>query len=91
MSSGLLYIFQINWIITGLVHLVPALIAVCDVQRIVHGSLSFEQIIVAGLAALSLTWLAGPGAALTAIWYWFEEKMALIEARLGAGALRKGL
>lgn len=69
MSSGLLYIFQINWIITGLVHLVPALIAVCDVQRIVHGSLSFEQIIVAGLAALSLTWLAGPGAALTAIWY----------------------
>ena len=56
----------------------------CDVQRTVHGSLSFEQIILAGLAALS-------GAALTATWYWREEKMALIEARFGLGALKKGL
>ncbi|KAF2854339.1 hypothetical protein T440DRAFT_273478 [Plenodomus tracheiphilus IPT5] len=91
LSSGVLYLFQCDWVITGLVHMIPAFIAVCDVQRVINGSITGEQFIEAGMAALSLTWLAGPGAALTAVWYWRELKMALIEARASAGTVKKSL
>lgn len=91
LSAGILYLFQCDWIVTGLVHMIPAFIAVCDVQRLLHGTVTGEQVIEAGMAALSLTWLAGPGAALAAVWYWREGKLALIEAKMSAGAVKKGL
>lgn len=91
LDSGLLYIFQCDWFIVGLVHIIPAFIAVCDVHRLLHGTVTGGQTIKAGIVALFLTLVAGPGAALTAVWYWREEKLALIEVSLGAGAMKKGL
>ncbi|KAI8940782.1 hypothetical protein NX059_002048 [Plenodomus lindquistii] len=90
-DSGLLFIFQCDWVISALVHLIPAFIAVCDVQRLLHGSITVEGIIKAGILMLALTWLAGPGAVLAAVWYWREEKLALIQARLDAGSVEKSL
>lgn len=90
-SSGLLFLFQIDWVITSVACLIATLVAVCDVQRLIHGSVFVGELAIAGVMILSLTLLAGPGAALTAVWYWREDKIALIEERLGASGAKKAL
>lgn len=82
---GLLWIFQWDWIFCGISHVLPAWIAVCDVQRLIHGAVTAEHMLEGAISAMALAWLGGPGAALSAVWFWREQKLALIEGRLGAG------
>ena len=89
LSSDLLYIFQWDWIVSGLACIISALIAVCDVWRLIYGSVSGGEAVAAGTVVLCLTLFAGPGAAITAVWYWREGNMALIQERLSAPGAKK--
>lgn len=89
-DSGLLYIFQCDWVVCGLVVIVAAFVAVYDVQRLIHGTFSGEQFIETGTIIVALAWLAGPGAMISAVWYWREQKLVSLEQHSGARALKKG-
>lgn len=91
MSDGLLFIFQWDWIIVGIAHVIPAFVAICDVQRMTFGAVTLEQYAEAGIISLALGWTAGPAASLAGVWYWRETKLAAVEECSGAVAAKKGL
>lgn len=68
-----------------MLYLLPAWVAVYDIQRILHGAASGAQLVKGTFAIVALTLLGGPGAALTAVWGWREEKLSVIEDRLSSG------
>jgi hypothetical protein len=85
LDYGLLWIFQWDWIICALMYVIPAFVAVCDVQRLVHGTASTEQVLEAGIAIVALAWVGGPGAAISTVWWWRERKLESVEAKSGDG------
>lgn len=89
MDAGVMYIFQWDWIIDASVYLLPSWIAIYDVQRLLHGAATSAQLIQGAFVIILLTIIGGPGAAIAAVWAWREEKLALVESRLGSG--RKGI
>ncbi|KAF2031376.1 hypothetical protein EK21DRAFT_63224 [Setomelanomma holmii] len=92
-DNGLLWIFQWDWIICALMYLVPAFVAICDLQRLLPDldtdSLS-DRMQMAVYIVLALTVLGGPGAAISGVWGWREEQMVLVEERAEAEAKKKG-
>jgi hypothetical protein len=80
---GLLYIFQWDWILIGLCNVVPAWIAVCDVQRVTTGEVTVEKLLGSFIVVTTLTVGGGPGAAIAAVWYWRKEKLAAFEGGSG--------
>ncbi|KAH7390480.1 hypothetical protein BKA66DRAFT_413852 [Pyrenochaeta sp. MPI-SDFR-AT-0127] len=82
---GFLWIFQWDWIICAMLYLLPAWIAIYDVQRLLYGAATSVQLIKGAGAIAALTLLGGPGAALSGVWGWREEKLAVIEQRLSSG------
>ena len=85
MDNGMLWIFQWDWIACTMIHVIPAWIAVYDVQRLLYGETTSEQLIKGAGAIVALVLLGGPGAAISAVWGWREEKLAVIEERAGKG------
>lgn len=92
-TAGLLWIFQVDWIVCALLNIVPATIAIYDVVRFIpetdddplHDRL-FKGIYITA----ALTVFGGPGAALAGVWGWREEQMAIIEERAtGVGGRKK--
>ena len=83
---GLLFIFQWDWIIIGSMCIIPSWVAVCDVQRMRNGEATLENIFESFLVVIAVTVMGGPGAALAAVWFWREGKMAEIE---GASGVKK--
>ncbi|KAL6708186.1 hypothetical protein ACN47E_003370 [Coniothyrium glycines] len=81
-ADGLLWIFQWDWIICGLGYVIPSIIAVCDVQRLRYGKVGSGQVLLAVISAVALSLLGGPGAAISATWFWREPKLALLEQKL---------
>jgi hypothetical protein len=79
---GLLYIFQWDWVVLGLCMVIPAWVAVCDIQRVTKGEVTYGNLLGSFIVVTSITVGGGPGAAMAAIWYWREEKMAALEAKL---------
>jgi hypothetical protein len=82
---GLLYIFQWDWILWGLCCVIPAWVAVCDVQRVTKGQATVENMLE---GFIMVTTGGGPGAALAAVWYWREEKLAAFEGGAGVKKVR---
>lgn len=80
---GLLFIFQWDWLIIGLMYIISSWVAVCDVQRARHGEATLENVFESFLVIVALTGGGGPGAALAATWFWREGAMAEIEIALG--------
>jgi hypothetical protein len=78
---GLLWIFQWDWVIWGLIMIIPAWVAVCDVKRLEQGHVTSENYMKGLLCIMMATIGGGPGAALTAVWFWREDKLAEIETR----------
>lgn len=89
MDAGVMYIFQWDWIIDASVYILPSWIAMYDVQRLLHGAATSVQLIQGAVVITLLTIVGGPGAAIAAVWAWREEKLALVESRLGSG--KKGI
>jgi len=81
---GLLYIFQWDWIVLGASCLVASWIALSDVQRLNKGEASVENVLEGFIVVLTIAIGGGPSAALAAVWYWREIKMAEVEAAMGA-------
>lgn len=84
---GLLWIFQWDWIIIGMACIIPSWVAVCDVQRMRKGEASLENILESFLVIMTIAIGGGPGAALSAVWFWREGNLAAIE---NASAVKKG-
>jgi hypothetical protein len=83
---GLLFIFQWDWIIIGLMCIIPSWVAVCDMQRMKNGEATLENIFESFLLITAVLAVGGPGATLAAVWFWREGKMAEIEIELASGA-----
>ncbi|KAI4928960.1 hypothetical protein J4E85_005582 [Alternaria conjuncta] len=81
---GLLFIFQWDWLIIGLMYIIPSWVAVCDVQRMRNGEATLENIFESFLVIAALTGGGGPGATLAAVWFWREAALADIEIASGA-------
>lgn len=84
---GLLWIFQWDWIIIGIMCVIPSCVAVCDVQRAKKGEASLENILESILIVMTIAIGGGPSAALSATWFWREGNLAAIE---NASAVKKG-
>ena len=84
---GLLWIFQWDWIVIGIMYIIPSWVAACDVQRMKKGEASLENVFESILMIMTIAIGGGPGAALSAVWFWREGNLAAIE---GASAVKKG-
>ncbi|KAF1837895.1 hypothetical protein BDW02DRAFT_518089 [Decorospora gaudefroyi] len=84
MDWGVLYIFQWDWIVCGLMNILPAWIAVCDVLRLQKGGATLENWLEGFIMVMTLTIGGGPGAALAAVWFWREQKLATLEGGVKA-------
>jgi hypothetical protein len=84
---GLLWIFQWDWVVISIMCVIPSWVAVCDVHRIKKGEASLENVLESFLVIMTIAVGGGPAAALSAVWFWREGKLAEIE---GASALKKG-
>lgn len=89
LDFGLLWIFQCDWIVCATTTTLACLVAVYDVQRLIHGAATSVQLIQGAIAIALLTLVGGPGAAISAIWAWREEKLAVIEKGAGSGKKRR--
>lgn len=89
LGDGLLWIFQWDWIICGIAAMIPCIIAMCDVQRLTYGVVTLQRVCSSTITSIALTLLGGPGATLSIVWYWREQKMAMIEEKIGGS--KKGL
>ncbi|KAH4127099.1 hypothetical protein HBH68_065640 [Parastagonospora nodorum] len=92
MDEGLLWIFQWDWIIFAACYLISALTAIYDIQRLVpdidtdpEGDKIFKGVYM----VVALTVLGGPGAALSGVWSWREEQLAVLEKRAEKASLKK--
>lgn len=84
-DSGLLHIFQVDWIVCAATVLIPCVLAVLDVQRLTGEGTLVGALIKAHIVVIVFTVLTGPGAAAVAVWAWREGKLAEIEARAKPG------
>ncbi|EUC40317.1 hypothetical protein COCMIDRAFT_30728 [Bipolaris oryzae ATCC 44560] len=84
---GLLWVFQWDWIIIGIMYIIPSWVAACDVQRMKKGEASLENVFESFLMIMTIAIGGGPGAALSAVWFWREGNLAAIE---DASAVKKG-
>ena len=84
---GLLWIFQWDWVIFALMYFIAAWVAVCDVQRVKKGEASLENVFESFLVIMTITVGGGPGAGLSAVWFWREGNLAAIE---DASVAKKG-
>jgi hypothetical protein len=94
MDEGLLWIFQSDWIIIGLVCVIPALVAIYDIQRMIPDydeDPAGDKIFKGVYMTTALTVLGGPGAAFAGIWGWREEQMAVLEERAEKRSAKKGI
>ncbi|XXH03897.1 hypothetical protein Hte_010305 [Hypoxylon texense] len=79
MALGLHYIFQWDfWGAYG-ASLFWCWLVVYDVQRLLIGKPSLVQLIQMVLGIGFVTLIAGPGTAIVAVWYWREDRLAMIE------------
>lgn len=92
MDEGLLWIFQWDWLIFTSCYLISALTAIYDIQRLVpdidtdpEGDKVFKGVYM----TVALTVLGGPGAALSGVWSWREEQLAVLEERAEKDSLKK--
>ncbi|KAF2823736.1 hypothetical protein CC86DRAFT_384291 [Ophiobolus disseminans] len=91
MDMGLLYIFQWDWIIIAIMHVLPGIIAVFDIQRFVPDIDTDNDRLLKGVyIVVALVALGGPGASLAAIWGFREEQLAVIEERAEKAEVKKG-
>lgn len=91
-DMGLLWIFQWDWIVCAILHVIPAIVAICDVRRFSPNSEtdpSGDRLFKAVCVTAALTVLGGPGAAIAGVWGWREEQMAVIEEQAAAGGRKK--
>jgi hypothetical protein len=91
MDEGLLWIFQWDWIIFALCHVIPALTTIYDIQRLVpdiDDDPEGDKIFKGFYMTVALTVLGGPGAALAGVWGWREEQLVILEER-AEGVVRK--
>ena len=92
MDMGLMWIFQWDWIICAIVHVLPAVVAVFDVQRFVpEVDTDSDRLFKGAYIVAALTVLGGPGAAIAAIWGFREEQLAVIEERADKENAKKGI
>lgn len=92
MDEGLLWIFQWDCIIFALVHVIPALTAIYDIQRLVpdiDDDPEGDKLFKGAYMVVALTVLGGPGAALAGVWGWREEQLAVLEERAAGGSAKK--
>ncbi|EDU40033.1 hypothetical protein PtrSN002B_002391 [Pyrenophora tritici-repentis] len=87
MDWGLLFIFQCDWVIVGTSCLIASWVALSDMQRLKKGAASVENVLEGFIAVMTIAIGGGPGAALAAVWFWREGKMAEVE---GGTAVKKG-
>jgi hypothetical protein len=94
MDLGLLWVFQVDWLVCAAIHFIPALVAIYDVQRLVpdidddpKGDKLFKGVYV----SVALTVLGGPGALLSAVWGWREEQLVVLEERAEKAGAKKEL
>ncbi|CAE7009140.1 hypothetical protein P3342_002968 [Pyrenophora teres f. teres] len=87
MDWGLLFIFQGDWLVVGMTYLIASWVALSDVQRLKKGAASVENVLEGFIAVMTIAIGGGPGAALAAVWFWREGKMAEVE---GGMAVKKG-
>jgi hypothetical protein len=91
-DMGLMWIFQWDWIICAILHVIPAIVAICDVRRFSPESgtdPTGDRLFKALCITAALTVLGGPGAALAGVWRWREEQLAIIEQRAAGGGRKK--
>lgn len=67
-------------------NIIPAWVAVCDVKRLEQGYTTLENYRKGFICVMMMTFWGGPGAAMAAVWYWREGKLAEIEEKAGSGA-----
>jgi hypothetical protein len=94
LSSSLMWVFQWDWLICATLCIVPAIVAIYDIQRLVPdidddpaGDKVFKGLYISA----ALTVLGGPGAALAAVWGWREEQLVVLEERAEKGGVKKGM
>jgi len=80
---GLLFIFQCDWTVVGTSFLIASWVALTDVQRLKKGEASVENVLEGFIMVMTITLGGGPGAALAAVWFWREGKMAEVEETMG--------
>jgi hypothetical protein len=94
MNMGLMWIFQCDWIVCAILHVVPALVAIYDIQRLVpdiDNDPAGDKVFKGVYVTAALTVLGGPGAALAAVWGWREEQLIVLEERAAEGDMKKGM
>ncbi len=89
MDYGVLYFFQWDLILIAATVLFGAVVAVSDVQRLLHGAASITSLITGVVAITTLTLVGGPGTALGVMWSWREDKLVLIEERSSSSSGKK--
>ncbi|KAH9895460.1 hypothetical protein F4778DRAFT_746962 [Xylariomycetidae sp. FL2044] len=84
-ALGLHYIFQLDWWGIFATTLVWSWIAVYDVQRILltPGAPLRNSMLVWALRIASMAVVIGPGATLALVWSWREDKLAMVEDKVG--------
>jgi hypothetical protein len=94
MDNGLLWIFQWDWLIIGLCNVIPALVAIYDIQRLVpdiDDDPAGDKIFKGLYMTVALVVLGGPAAALAAVWGWREDQLVVLEERAEKEKGKKGL
>jgi hypothetical protein len=93
MDNGLLWIFQWDWLIIGLCNVIPALVAIYDIQRLVpdiDDDPAGDKIFKGLYMTVALVVLGGPAAALAAVWGWREDQLVVLEERAEKEKGKKG-
>ncbi|KAI0430703.1 hypothetical protein F5Y09DRAFT_222338 [Xylaria sp. FL1042] len=87
-TSGLHYIFQIDWWGCFVPTLLWAWIAVSDVHRLLLGGAGVAQLLKWAVYIVGLTLVLGPGGMLAVVWSWREDRLVMIESGV-RGTLQK--
>ena len=78
-AQGIHWIFQWDFWFCFLPSLLWCLLCVADVWRVGNERLTAAKYLMAGGYITLISVLAGPGAAMAAVWYWREDKMVQLE------------
>ncbi|KAI0538861.1 hypothetical protein GGR58DRAFT_466988 [Xylaria digitata] len=79
-TSGLHYIFQVDWWGCFIPTLLWAWVAVYDVHRLLLGGASAAQLVKWAVYIVGLTIALGPGGMLAVVWSWREDRLVMIES-----------